>query len=62
MIFEEDAKWDWKLSKLEENIFTWGADGLLDGEETDEEENDEEGEHEAAENEESGPAENGVET
>lgn len=37
VIFEEDAKWDWKLSTPEESLLAWGDDEAFDGEETDEE-------------------------
>lgn len=50
VIFEEDAIWDWKLSKPEEDIFTWGDDGISEGEETDEEDVHEEAEPEVTDN------------
>lgn len=54
VIFEEDAKWDWNLSTPEDNVFVWGDDGTLDGEETDEEADD--GEEETAKVEETAEA------
>lgn len=37
VIFEEDAKWDWKLSKPEHKELTWGDDKATEEDETDDE-------------------------
>lgn len=37
VIFEENAKWDWKLNETEKTPLSWGDDRVFDGEETDEE-------------------------
>ncbi|CAA7019223.1 unnamed protein product [Microthlaspi erraticum] len=49
VFFEEDAKWEWNTSTAEQNTLSWGDDGALDGEETDEEDNGEEEAEEATE-------------
>lgn len=49
VIFEEDAKWDWNITVLEQSELAWGDNNeLFEEEDTDEETEDEEGETRAA--------------